>query len=554
MPKIKLSALVSDIKGKAQGSVFARNKGGLYFRNNPSGGGKKTAKWAKARSAFSSLASQWRNLSFQQTTAWNEAVQDFPTTDAFGEVRIPSGYELFMRLNQPLFNLGRDIMLTPPIPQPQHDLGQLVAATVGNFLFTPQSVYAPFNCQGDDDDNSTSGQVNHPGQCSPENYEYLNQSINNLDGSIVDGIENFDTDEPFVFSSIFVFNENSIIKLGADYVIPLSTMSTDPSRLEFYLKSLGGRLYSFCAEFYHGQMEFICSSRPFEISFNKPMRFTAKISIGVAILSYVLVDDEYAFLTTSGSYVDKVIVPHLSFDFIPKAPDLYPKTAIQHSFLQLGEPSIVDLSLIHLGYQAGNPYYLFDYSKVIDGMFINYGSSLQDSTEVPPLHDDLRKSLPKMDINVKPWLITFSTGYLHSSSAMVVKSTSMGSSGRSGARSGYKRIAVKSGVNNRINQLGTEFLDQFGAVLNGSTIQVKTQILNYNSGQLSADAEINTVELPYGLGPVLLPVGPGIIDQGFQLVENVLLSDSFIDDPLNASVKKKPKFKAGTELATAVNR
>lgn len=554
MPKIKLSALVSDMKGKAQGSVFARNKGGLYFRNNPSGGGKKTAKWAKARSAFSSLASQWRKLSYQQTTAWNEAVQDFPSTDAFGEVRIPSGYELFMRLNQPLFNLDRGIMLTPPIPQPQPYLGQLVAATVGNFLFTPQSVYAPYNCQGDDDDKSNSGQSNPPGQCGPENYEHLSQSINNLDGRIVDGISNFDTTVPFVFSSIFVFNENSIIMVDDDYMIPLSTMSSDPSRLEFFLISNNGVEWSFVVRFYHDLAEYVAYSVPFEISFNKPVRMTTCVSLLGFGTRFVLVDDKYLELESSSSYLSPTIVNYLSFDFIPKAPDKYPKTAIQHSFFQLGEVSIVDLSLIHLGYIAGNPYYLFDYSKVVNGKFLNYGSSLQSNTEVPPLYDDLKKSLPNKVINVKPWLITFSNGFLDPGSAMVVKSTSMGSSGRSGARSGYKRIAVKSGVNNRINQLGSEFLEQFGAVLNGSTIQVKTQILNYNSGQLSADTEINTVGLPYGLGPVVFPVQPSQIGEGLQLVEGVLLSDSFISDPVNPSVQKKPKFKAGTELATAVNR
>ncbi len=99
MPKIKLSALAADIKGKSQGSVFSKNSGGNYFRNNPSGGGRKSAKWDKRKSGFSSLAQAWKNLTLEEQEAWDAARSLYPTTNAFGEPRLPSGYELFMRLN-----------------------------------------------------------------------------------------------------------------------------------------------------------------------------------------------------------------------------------------------------------------------------------------------------------------------------------------------------------------------------------------------------------------------------------------------------------------------
>jgi hypothetical protein len=104
MPKIKLSALISDIKGKSNGSVFSKNKSGVYFRNNPSGGGKKSAKWDRQKSILGSLASQWKDLSTAQKEAWNDAVTSYQTTNAFGDIRIPSGYELFMRLNGSLLS------------------------------------------------------------------------------------------------------------------------------------------------------------------------------------------------------------------------------------------------------------------------------------------------------------------------------------------------------------------------------------------------------------------------------------------------------------------
>jgi hypothetical protein len=107
MPKIKLSALVSDIKGKSNGSVFSKNKSGVYFRNNPSGGGKKSVKWDKQKSLLGSLSTQWKSLTPAQQEAWNDAVTNYQTTNAFGDLRIPSGYELFMRLNGSLLSAKR---------------------------------------------------------------------------------------------------------------------------------------------------------------------------------------------------------------------------------------------------------------------------------------------------------------------------------------------------------------------------------------------------------------------------------------------------------------
>lgn len=107
MPKIKLSALASDIKGKANGSVFSTNSGGTYFRNNPSGGGRKSSKWDVQKNNFGSLSTVWKSLTQTQQEAWQDATVLYPTVNAFGDPRIPSGYELFMRLNGALVSAIR---------------------------------------------------------------------------------------------------------------------------------------------------------------------------------------------------------------------------------------------------------------------------------------------------------------------------------------------------------------------------------------------------------------------------------------------------------------
>ena len=117
MPKIKLSALASDIKGKANGSVFSTNSGGTYFRNNPSGGGRKSPKWDIQKNNFGSLATQWKALTQNQQEAWQDATVLYPTVNAFGDPRIPSGYELFMRLNGSLSAVGLPILDVPKSPR-----------------------------------------------------------------------------------------------------------------------------------------------------------------------------------------------------------------------------------------------------------------------------------------------------------------------------------------------------------------------------------------------------------------------------------------------------
>lgn len=137
MPKIKLSALVSDMKGKSQGSVFSTNSGGTYFRNNPSGGGRKSAKWDDQKNRFGSLATRWKALSDDQRAAWNEAASSYPTVNAFGDARLPSGYELYMRLNGTLVSNSLPVLTLPQVQRPLPDVTEIDLFTPDLFMFTP---------------------------------------------------------------------------------------------------------------------------------------------------------------------------------------------------------------------------------------------------------------------------------------------------------------------------------------------------------------------------------------------------------------------------------
>jgi len=113
MPSIKYSALVSDMKGKSNGSVFSSNKQGAYFRNNRTGGGRKTKLWDKQKSNFSFLATQWKGLNPEQQTAWTNAAPMYPSLNKFKIEYIPSGFQLYMRLNGVLLAKGFPLLVLP---------------------------------------------------------------------------------------------------------------------------------------------------------------------------------------------------------------------------------------------------------------------------------------------------------------------------------------------------------------------------------------------------------------------------------------------------------
>jgi len=137
MPSIKYSALVSDMKGKSNGSVFSSNKQGAYFRNNRTGGGRKTKLWDKQKSNFSFLATQWKGLNPEQQTAWTNAAPMYPSLNKFKIEYIPSGFQLYMRLNGVLLAKGFPLLVLPGMKREFPDTKGAVLSDQASATFTP---------------------------------------------------------------------------------------------------------------------------------------------------------------------------------------------------------------------------------------------------------------------------------------------------------------------------------------------------------------------------------------------------------------------------------
>lgn len=116
MAKLKFGMVVTEGRGKIGGHVLSRNRGGAYVRTKVTPTNPQTASQVNVRASIASLASSWRGLTAAQRASWNAAVGDYSKTDIFGDKLTPSGFNLYMALNQNLYNVGVAAISVPPIP------------------------------------------------------------------------------------------------------------------------------------------------------------------------------------------------------------------------------------------------------------------------------------------------------------------------------------------------------------------------------------------------------------------------------------------------------
>jgi hypothetical protein len=122
--KAKFGAIVVDGRGKIGGHVASKNRAGSYFRTKVSPVNPQTGFQLGVRNRFTGLSQGWRGLTQEQRDAWNGAVSDYARTDIFGDLRQPTGFNLYQRLNNNLINVGESAISTPPLPE---SVGEVVA-------------------------------------------------------------------------------------------------------------------------------------------------------------------------------------------------------------------------------------------------------------------------------------------------------------------------------------------------------------------------------------------------------------------------------------------
>jgi len=112
--KAQFGALVVAGSGKINGWVASRNRGGAYFRTKVTPINPSTTAQQNARGILGSLSTQWSQLTEAQRLSFNNAVADFAKTDIFGDIRNPSGINLYVKLNTNLINTGQAQISSAP--------------------------------------------------------------------------------------------------------------------------------------------------------------------------------------------------------------------------------------------------------------------------------------------------------------------------------------------------------------------------------------------------------------------------------------------------------
>lgn len=116
--KIKWGMMMTDGRGKLGGQVASKNRGGAYVRTKVTPVNPQSLAQSGVRANFSAVSALWRGLTDANRASWNEAVNNWQRTDIFGDLKTPSGFNLFMRLCTPLQNAFGDVIIGSYAPTP----------------------------------------------------------------------------------------------------------------------------------------------------------------------------------------------------------------------------------------------------------------------------------------------------------------------------------------------------------------------------------------------------------------------------------------------------
>lgn len=114
MALIKLTAIIDQISGKLNGTIFARNKGGNYVKRLSIPANPQTQHQQNVRNRFSYISKEWRNLTEEQRQSWREIAKVRTVRNRLGEERFLSGFQWFQKININSTLAGDGFRETPP--------------------------------------------------------------------------------------------------------------------------------------------------------------------------------------------------------------------------------------------------------------------------------------------------------------------------------------------------------------------------------------------------------------------------------------------------------
>ena len=139
MAKIKFGMMMTDARGKLGGQVFSKNRAGAYVRTKVTPVNPRTTFQQASRQLLGAISQSWSALTVAQRESFNKAVSDWARTDIFGDLKNPTGKNLFTRLNKNAIGAGFPDVLAAPAKMEipiLEDFQAAVSLPSGSFIFT----------------------------------------------------------------------------------------------------------------------------------------------------------------------------------------------------------------------------------------------------------------------------------------------------------------------------------------------------------------------------------------------------------------------------------
>jgi hypothetical protein len=132
MAKIQFGSIVNGMSGKLSGDVYSHNGSTSYVRKKGKVTNPKTSSQTSVRNRFTGLSQGWKGITANQRAAWNASTANFTKKGAFGVTKVPSGAQLYQKLNNNLLNIGGSAISDVPQPASVAAFSSLaVTATAG---------------------------------------------------------------------------------------------------------------------------------------------------------------------------------------------------------------------------------------------------------------------------------------------------------------------------------------------------------------------------------------------------------------------------------------
>lgn len=116
MASAKFGNIIVDMRGKINGNVYSKNKGGAYVRTRVKPSNPRSTFQTAVRATLTAFSQGWKALTSIQIAGWNQGAINFPKSNRVGDRHIINGNSLYVSLNKNLADVGLPGITACPAP------------------------------------------------------------------------------------------------------------------------------------------------------------------------------------------------------------------------------------------------------------------------------------------------------------------------------------------------------------------------------------------------------------------------------------------------------